>query len=761
MNLHKQNLSKGHKKKIKTMYFKLLVTYLPLAIIAIFLTAFLLSYLTNNYVSQEMDKYRILTLKSNAKVLDERFENILDAMFQMVISKSISDLSSMEGNPSGNDVNVIKDITKQLSITMACDPMIDDIFIYAPNINGIVTTHSRRDPELYIKSKYYSNDASEVLNSIVVCEQRSFFHTPRDSGDIMTLVVSVPLISSDPKLYLCVILNPEEIKESSDIAFGADEDFMITTLDNYVLFEYNESNFISSADVFRNENELSDISKYEFSSSHLDISYLYLAEHPFFKKHFTRIILLAFIISSIVGVLVMFYMLFSSKKIYKPISYLLALFDNEKVIGRTENDIMLIQNNVKNLISNNYRLNSYIKTIEPYVLDRILKKILMSNIQEDEQKIVIGELEKRLSKENILVCLVKIENYSIMEADYSEVLFAGLKSKIANEYEEVICKIAEIFVLIDKNQIVFVISYGDIDELDQQIKEKFTEVSKRILENNDISTSVAIGDTIERDADGKHLSIIQQIQQSYDCARLLFEQLFFFEEKNQILDKNTMTEQKKDYYSFHVEKRIEIEEHLKLGQAKHAIDIMNEVIATNLQNNKGHYDNIQKLLNEMLILATNAVSEEGKIRYKTKEQIINEYPLYSNIYDCIAYIEDIFSETGEYFKNKNSKLPISKEDVVEYINDNYKTDFGVQEISDRFNISKSYFNIIFKEMTNTTFHEYLTEYRIGKAKDLILNESCSLKDISKKVGFNEYRTFVRCFQKYAYSTPGEFKRKHK
>ena len=138
MNLHKQNLSKGHKKKIKTMYFKLLVTYLPLAIIAIFLTAFLLSYLTNNYVSQEMDKYRILTLKSNAKVLDERFENILDAMFQMVISKSISDLSSMEGSPSGNDVNVIKDITKQLSITMACDPMIDDIFIYAPNINGIV-----------------------------------------------------------------------------------------------------------------------------------------------------------------------------------------------------------------------------------------------------------------------------------------------------------------------------------------------------------------------------------------------------------------------------------------------------------------------------------------------------------------------------------------------------------------------------------------------------------------------------------------------
>ena len=760
MDKYRENLSKGSKTKIKTMYLKLLVTYLPLVIVAIFLTAFLLSYLTNNYVSEEMDKNRVLTLKTNAKVVDSRFENILDAMFQIVINQSMIDLSGMEGNPSGEDVFVIRNIANQLSITMACDPMISDIFVFAPNINGIITTHSRRESELYIASKYPNNDAAKVLNEITECEQRSFFYTPMEEGNILTLVVSMPLISMDPKLYLCVILKPQEIKNSSDIVFEEDEDFMITTLDNYVLFEYDESNKISSKDIAENSSDLSDISIYEFPSSQLDISYIYLAEHSFFKKHFIKIILIAFIISSIIGILVIFYVLFFSKKIYKPISYLLALFDNEKAIGRTENDIMLIQNNVKSLITNNNKLSNYIKTIEPYVLDRILKKILMANINEGEQKLVIEELEKRLSKESILVCLVKIENYRKLEAEYSEMLFVGLKSKIANEYEKGINVFAETFVLIDKNQIVLVTSCENEDEITEQIKNEFSKIQKNIFEESGISTSAIIGTAFKRNINDTSQSIVWQIQRSYDIARILFERLFFSESKRQIIYKKVLLETKSDYYSFPVEKRVEIEEHLKLGQSKQAIDIMNDLININLKKSKYNYDNMQKLLNEFLLLAAGIVSEEKDLLFKTKDQIINEYPVYSTIYDCSIYVKNIFIKIGEHFKNKNSKLPLSKEEVFEYISENYKTDFGVQEISDHFHISKSYFNSIFKEMLNTTFHDFLIEYRINKAKELILNERCSLKEIASNTGFNEYRTFVRCFQKYAYCTPGEFKKKH-
>lgn len=62
-----------------------------------------------------------------------------------------------------------------------------------------------------------------------------------------------------------------------------------------------------------------------------------------------------------------------------------------------------------------------------------------------------------------------------------------------------------------------------------------------------------------------------------------------------------------------------------------------------------------------------------------------------------------------------------------------------------------------KRHTGKTFTEYLTYYRISKAKSMILEGTLSIKEITYAVGFNSQNYFAKVFKKYTGFTPSEFR----
>ena len=62
-----------------------------------------------------------------------------------------------------------------------------------------------------------------------------------------------------------------------------------------------------------------------------------------------------------------------------------------------------------------------------------------------------------------------------------------------------------------------------------------------------------------------------------------------------------------------------------------------------------------------------------------------------------------------------------------------------------------------KSETGLTYTQYLTELRIGKAKDLLKSDSMSLAEISEAVGFNDYFYFIKKFKKAVGVTPGKYR----
>lgn len=96
--------------------------------------------------------------------------------------------------------------------------------------------------------------------------------------------------------------------------------------------------------------------------------------------------------------------------------------------------------------------------------------------------------------------------------------------------------------------------------------------------------------------------------------------------------------------------------------------------------------------------------------------------------------------------------------VVNFLEENYQRDLSLEELANHFGMSIYQIGRLIKEVTNSTFSEYLTHLRIERAKELLKEGSQTVKEISWEVGFNSQHYFSRVFKKYVGLTPSEYER---
>ena len=81
---------------------------------------------------------------------------------------------------------------------------------------------------------------------------------------------------------------------------------------------------------------------------------------------------------------------------------------------------------------------------------------------------------------------------------------------------------------------------------------------------------------------------------------------------------------------------------------------------------------------------------------------------------------------------------------------------SLNELSNKFYISESSINLLFKDKMNTSFYKYVTLRRLIQSKRLIL-EDMPLEQVALKVGYSDYSTFYRAFKHEYGISPRKFK----
>ncbi len=100
------------------------------------------------------------------------------------------------------------------------------------------------------------------------------------------------------------------------------------------------------------------------------------------------------------------------------------------------------------------------------------------------------------------------------------------------------------------------------------------------------------------------------------------------------------------------------------------------------------------------------------------------------------------------------------EKVKLYMEENYMEELAVKDLADIACVSVSYFSHMFKHYTGKNYKTYLTEIRMQKAQELLMETDFLIYEISEMVGYRMPRTFVSAFRSAYGISPMEFRKKH-
>ncbi len=121
------------------------------------------------------------------------------------------------------------------------------------------------------------------------------------------------------------------------------------------------------------------------------------------------------------------------------------------------------------------------------------------------------------------------------------------------------------------------------------------------------------------------------------------------------------------------------------------------------------------------------------------------------------FLDRVGQATEKIANMKKEKSLSIIEKALKYINKNYTRDISLDDISMEIDVTPYYFSRIFKEEMGVNFIEYVTGLRINKAKELLTNDTYSMKEICKLVGYSDPNYFSRTFRKHEGVSPSEYK----
>ena len=127
---------------------------------------------------------------------------------------------------------------------------------------------------------------------------------------------------------------------------------------------------------------------------------------------------------------------------------------------------------------------------------------------------------------------------------------------------------------------------------------------------------------------------------------------------------------------------------------------------------------------------------------------ISESPKDNNSFITLANLLLLLGDSEKDISNIHDQESNNLlENILSYINKNYQTIQSLDEISNRFFITKFHLCRIFKENTGTTINTYINQLRLKKACELLRTTTQNAVGIAKACGFNSPIYFSQSFKK--------------
>ena len=276
------------------------------------------------------------------------------------------------------------------------------------------------------------------------------------------------------------------------------------------------------------------------------------------------------------------------------------------------------------------------------------------------------------------------------------------------------------------------------------------EQAMRVVEhcnrNFDVSASVGISDITHAFS-----GISAAYDQSVECLKYNMENntVIFYQELHQ----NPNCPNTSQIYDKEM-----LMEAIKIGNSDSVFKCLEQFFRNIKKIQRTRQDYLTPLLYEMLGTTAVTLLHMGENDYNyeaiaelTKPNItVNELEK-----KLTAYYSGLMQRLGESYYKKNLQI-IQR--VIKYVKENYSRDITLNEIANNLYFTPNYLSSLFSRGMGESFSNYITRYRIQKAKELLESGKYKVYEIGEMVGYKNPDYFSKVFKELVGFTPSSYKK---
>lgn len=437
----------------------------------------------------------------------------------------------------------------------------------------------------------------------------------------------------------------------------------------------------------------------------------------------------------------------------KAFDYILKPIVIENIIEVINNAKDQIESEL-NRLENERELKRQIEESLPVLRERYLGYILTGALLFEEIEEKHKYLDIKIEDRNIVVMVIKLEELPQHLVNKKQLFILGLKK----ELRKIVKKYFKSEVLDEWSNRIIIINnynpdYSRVEVIDM-LQNLGDDIYEHIIDNYDCKTIIGVG---------KLYDSAEHISDSYQEAMEAAEYKIFIENENTIFynDVSVSNESYKAIYPMKLENKVITA--IKIGDIANVSKYIDDFIYYFLKKEQVTPEELRNSCVQLVYFILRKITEWNNfINYSLNNIKIQEQ--INNISSCkelgkwlINFVEDITKKVHEEKVNKRQN-DIQK--ACNYIENNYQKDLTLKEIASSIYLTQYYFANLFKEETGKTAMTYLTEIRMEKAKELLLETNDKICEIAKRVGYNNASYFGQSFKKETGLSPNNFRKKN-
>lgn len=414
-------------------------------------------------------------------------------------------------------------------------------------------------------------------------------------------------------------------------------------------------------------------------------------------------------------------------------------------------------------------LDESIKTVKPFwegtgqrkrtIQNKLLKRLLSGELTRDGFSELMIENGLYFGSQDFIVSILNIDDfgrfisYDRQGLYYEEIIsitsrvLAGIIQKHINDSNY--CYFVEI-----NGKMVFIINILDFrEDTCTQLSNTFNEIKNYIKQNFNMTISIGFSE--------KHTTL-NGISTCYEEAQEALKYLGITANTNTVLkysDIEDLVQLPTDITRF--EKNQKVINHILTEDFESALKEIIEIIENDIRN--GLSTQVMRLhkygvVND-IYNAVYSMFGRTDLQNVMSPKMIDDLLETKNVNEFFSELSRFFKELrkcSEVYNNYNNKRIAN---IIAYIENNIDDPgLTVYNIAKEFDLSVSHITRIFRKNLGLSTLDYIQKKRIEKAEILLANTNLSIVEISKKTGFNNYRTLTSIFKKITGLTPSQFRK---